>query len=672
MGTLRPTRHGFAHQPALDGLRAIAVAVVVLYHLDYYWFSGGYLGVDTFFVLSGYLITSLIINEQQRNGTINVRAFWVRRFKRLLPAAILLILGVAAYAEFVASSDQFATLRGDSLATLGYVANWRLILANASYFELWSEASPLRHMWSLAIEEQFYVLWPLLMLMLVGRRNGKLGLLLGFCVAGSVASVAAMAYLAEHSDRSRAYYGTDARVHTILIGAALAVILHRRPPTTANALRAVHVAGAFGAVVMGVAFVRLGDNEAIFYYGASPVFALAVTAVIASGVSGDNSPIRRVLHHRPLRWLGDVSYGIYLWHWPMITWLTPSRLGLEGIPLDVVRVGASLGLATLSYYLVERPIRHGTSSNRRTVLVAAIAIIATAAIVIGATRGATSSDMEPTLDGDITVFTPDTTTSVPNSVSTSVPTSLVPDDPGDDLPQPTEESQGVLLTPQTVGLVGDSVADTLAAAFGEAYANDGVTFASVATSGCGVAAGRVTDDNHELIDWADICIEAAVIMQGRLVAEHDPDLVIWHSTWETGNRLEDGVSLTFGTELHDQALMANIEQALNRITVNGSVVVIVLPPPRAISDYEERPDGGPMAHLAEIYRSVADQRDDVQVLDITPIVCPDGPPCAREVDGMVIRPDGGHYSEESAPWLIEKVLPVIRDLRWPAEVVPRR
>ena len=163
MGSTAPTgRHGFAYQPALDGLRGVAVVAVILYHLDYSWMSGGFLGVDTFFVLSGYLITSLLLAEYDTTGLVSLRDFWIRRAKRLLPAALLLLVVVAAYSWLAAPTDRLGTIRGDALATLSYVANWRFILDEASYFELWSEASPLRHMWSLAIEEQFYLLFPLL------------------------------------------------------------------------------------------------------------------------------------------------------------------------------------------------------------------------------------------------------------------------------------------------------------------------------------------------------------------------------------------------------------------------------------------------------------------------------------------------------------------------------
>ena len=267
-------RHGFAYQPALDGLRAIAVLAVIVYHLDYEWMSGGFLGVDTFFVLSGYLITSLLLVEYTSTGTVSLRDFWVRRAKRLLPAALLLLAAVAVYGWLVAPTDRLGTIRGDALATLAYVANWRFILDDASYFELWSEASPLRHMWSLAIEEQFYVLWPLVVLGLLRAGRGRTTVLAVSCLLGAAGSVVLMAVLAD-VDRSRAYFGTDTRAHTILlVGALLAVDAAtgapvRSPDPAPDALYGSGV-GAAAVMVVGAGFVAVSDTgDLAFYRGGS-------------------------------------------------------------------------------------------------------------------------------------------------------------------------------------------------------------------------------------------------------------------------------------------------------------------------------------------------------------------------------------------------------------------
>lgn len=199
----------FGHIPALDGLRAVAVLSVVGYHYGMFGLSGGFLGVDLFFVLSGFLITSLLIAEADSTGRVNLKAFWVRRFKRLMPAAIVTITAVAVWAAFEVDAMQLSSIRADLLATLGYVANWRFIYSGQSYFEQFSLASPVRHAWSLAIEEQFYVVWPVLFAVIYKWRR-KL-ILAGVAAIAAIASAIWMAAIFDPDNISRVYYGTDTR-----------------------------------------------------------------------------------------------------------------------------------------------------------------------------------------------------------------------------------------------------------------------------------------------------------------------------------------------------------------------------------------------------------------------------------------------------------------------------
>jgi peptidoglycan/LPS O-acetylase OafA/YrhL len=210
------SRASFAYRPALDGLRACAVLAVIAYHLGAPWMPGGFLGVDAFFVVSGYLITSLLLHERAVHGRVSLRAFWLRRARRLLPAVLVSLIAVLAAVLVWSSPTQRNTLRVDAMAALAYVANWRFVTSGQSYFDLYSTPSPLRHMWSLAIEEQFYLVWPVVLCVALWlpRRFGKfLGVMLG---AAIVASAFAMAVSARGADVSRAYYGTDTRVHVIL------------------------------------------------------------------------------------------------------------------------------------------------------------------------------------------------------------------------------------------------------------------------------------------------------------------------------------------------------------------------------------------------------------------------------------------------------------------------
>ncbi len=656
-GTTTAERETFAYRPALDGLRAIAVLAVVLYHLDYGWAGGGFLGVDTFFVLSGYLITSLLLVEHRSTGRISISAFWVRRAKRLLPAVILLLGAVAAYAWLVAASDQLGTLRGDALATLAYVANWRFIVDDASYFDLWSEASPLRHMWSLAIEEQFYVAWPIVVAALLHLGRGRPWLLGALCGAGAGASVVALWLLAGDGDRSRAYFGTDTRVHTLLIGALLAIALDRHPVTSPASLRRLHAAGTLAGLLMLAAFVFVSDTGDLFYRGGSPLFAAAVAVVIAAGVTEQASVVRAALDRPTMRWIGQISYGLYLWHWPLIVWLTPARVGVDGVPLDAVRVAATFAAATVSYVAVERPIRHGTFTVRRVAVAVPTALALTAGVVVASTVGATTNPLDEDPDFEIAVAVP----------TTSEPATIAPVD-GDPEGDAIAGELGPTTTTtlrnggiRSVGLVGDSVAGTLAPAFADALPAAGVAFFDAHVHGCGVAAGFTVTEADEPFPWSAECTERVPEVHEQLIGEHDPDLVVWHSTWETADRRVDGTFVEFGTDAGDAAVEAEIDRVLDRLTAAGATVVILAAPPNAPSEFVADPDPSRMLHLTALFRDIAQRRDDLTVLDLNPMVCPGGPPCSPTLDGLTIRPDGGHYSAESAVWLVDQLVPALLD-----------
>src|SRR5271163_2488842 len=223
----RPVR--FSYVPALDGLRAVAVLGVMLYHGGAPLASGGFLGVNIFFVLSGFLITSLLLGEWAKRVSIRLGQFWARRARRLLPALLVMLIGVAIYAKVFATPGEFADLRLDSLSTLFYVANWHFIASGGNYFNLTAQPSPLAHMWSLSIEEQFYIVWPpvALLLLHLGRRlrpSRRLWPLLATAVVGAVASAVDMRLSYQHgASIMRLYEGTDTRCQDILVGATLAI-----------------------------------------------------------------------------------------------------------------------------------------------------------------------------------------------------------------------------------------------------------------------------------------------------------------------------------------------------------------------------------------------------------------------------------------------------------------
>ena len=377
---LPPVSGSHHYMPALDGLRALAVAAVVAYHFGFHWADGGYLGVDFFFVLSGFLITGLLLGELDR-----------RRERR--PALLLVPAGQTAPARRHAAVDRAldllalggpniveSTFKADGLATLFYYANWHLIFTHQSYFTQFQVPSTLRHTWSLAIEEQFYLVWPLLILagFRLGRPSGRVrprhalprstGLLRPVAfwstVVLAMASAIWMIVLyqrAPAANLSRIYYGTDTRAFELLIGAALAMVVTGRPDHAPGTRRLLHLVAPVAAIALGVLWVTAGDeNEnpsAWMFRGGLVLAGLLAAAVIAGVAQPDPGRLGRLLSVRPLRWVGGISYGIYLWHWPVYVLMTDVTTGLDGAALLMARLAATLGAATASFYLLERPFR---------------------------------------------------------------------------------------------------------------------------------------------------------------------------------------------------------------------------------------------------------------------------------------------------------------------------
>jgi peptidoglycan/LPS O-acetylase OafA/YrhL len=366
-----PRRSGFAYQPALDGVRALAVAMVLVFHAGFGWMSGGYVGVSVFFTLSGYLITSLALVEHERTGALDVRAFYGRRIRRLLPASVLCLVAVVALAAggLFAGVDH---LRRDVWAAVIPVYNWVLLSGGRSYADLVSgvgdPASPLDHYWSLAIEEQFYWVWPLALVGLFAlRRRARL-----VAVALMVAAAAAAAPLIHAVWGADAtYWSTPARLGEILVGGLIAVLFHRPALAPGRLPAAVRWLAPAGLVVIVWAAMTWPAGSGPAYVGWLPVFALASGALIV-GLQVD-SPLRRILSVRPIVFVGVISYGIYLFHWPIYAVLDGQRTGLDDAPLFAVRVAVTLAVAVLSFLLFERPIRLARRVRWRTTITAALA-----------------------------------------------------------------------------------------------------------------------------------------------------------------------------------------------------------------------------------------------------------------------------------------------------------
>jgi peptidoglycan/LPS O-acetylase OafA/YrhL len=354
--------------PGLDGLRAIAVLAVIAFHLGFGWAPGGLLGVGIFFTLSGYLITDILLAQLSSRGHIKLGRFWLARARRLLPALFLMLAIVVAWVT-VFGPAQPQQFRDAVVASALYVGNWQLIFGDVSYFARFAPPGPLNHLWSLAIEEQFYILWPFILLLgtkLLRERPLPSGVRPRLAVATlglAFASAILMAALYHPSlDPSRVYYGTDTRACELLFGAALAMVwpswrLSRRIPAGARNL--LDGIGAIGLVAIALMIWQTSQYSSFLYRGGFVLLSIATILVVAA-LAHPACRLGAILGWRPLRWIGVRSYGIYLWHFPIIVLTTPGGVadGHEYLR-EALQLATIIGVSALSWRYVEEPIRHG-------------------------------------------------------------------------------------------------------------------------------------------------------------------------------------------------------------------------------------------------------------------------------------------------------------------------
>ncbi len=646
-----PDRAALPYHPALDGVRALSVLAVIAYHNGYSWAVGGFLGVDAFFVLSGFLITTLLVLEYRRVATVGLVAFWGRRLRRLLPA-LLLVLGFAAiYGSIALRPYEVGRLRWDSVASVFYVTNWRFIASGQSYFDLFSTPSPLRHLWSLAIEEQFYLVWPLVVLGCLRVRRGAVDLLAAVCVVGAVASATAMAVLYDPEQPSRAYYGTDTRAHGLLIGALLALLLLRGGPTRPVTRRMLQG----GTLAAGVAIFwcwHVVDATSAGYYGLGSVgYALAVAVVIAgvmqSGITA------RILGAQPWRGIGQISYGLYLWHWPIIVWLVHWRVGFGGSALVALRLVVTFAAAIASYSLVEQPIRHGRWFPRGSLsarLATPVAVAVMVVVLLGATVGASAPPSYFTGGKPSPCFYPNA------AERRAAQRALARRDAADlrDLPR--------------IAVVGDSVGCSLWPGLAAVQDADGLRYQMGATIACGVVSDHVLASATIPLAPAetDTCNLLARDRRRGAVTPNT-DAVLWMSSWERADLDDDGERAEAGTSRWKDLLTKRMTATLDELTRGGAHVVIVTMPPKTegeIRGLQERPstaDDASYGQLNDLLLAVAAEHpEQVTLVDLAGHVCPGGAPCPRMVDGLVPRGfDGAHFTPQGSVWALEWLLPEI-------------
>ena len=355
----KPFKKNSRYMVGLDSLRGLAILGVILYHINFNWMPGGFLGVTVFFVLSGYLITDILAMEWKRNKRIDLKKFWLSRARRLLPGMLVMLVITLAWITIFHSS-LLEKMRGDSLAALFYVSNWWYIYDN------FNQISPLNHFWSLAVEEQFYVIWPFIISLGLYYIKKQSRMILLICL-GTFASALAMAILYEPGvDPSRIYYGTDTRAFSLLIGAVLALVWPSNRLANKIIPKArfiLDVVGGIALIIILVMFWKTNQYDPFLYKGGMVLLSIA-TALLVANLAHPASRIAQFLRFRPLRWVGIRSYGIYLWHYPILTLTTPKvNAGDFSIIRAILQFLLIILIAQISWKFIEKPIRQGALRN---------------------------------------------------------------------------------------------------------------------------------------------------------------------------------------------------------------------------------------------------------------------------------------------------------------------
>ena len=657
----RPSATGAHRVPGLDGLRAVAVALVVGFHFGLGWLGGGFVGVDVFYVLSGYLITGLLLAEFARRSRIGLARFWLRRARRLLPALLLVLVAVTVMVRFAEPAGMFPGYRMQALSALFYFSNWWQIATSGNYFASTGAVAPLTHTWSLAVEEQFYLVWPLVVLGVLHLCSSfvrGVRVLLALAVVGIVASAAEMAWLFRSgANTTRIYFGTDTHAQSVLVGATLACVLtlvdrrrgrigtdpEARSPATQRLLVGLAVVGL---VVLAAASSLLTGASALTYRGGFLVVSLATAAVVLAVVSVPRGLPARLLASAPLVWIGSISYGIYLWHFPAFVFLDAARTGTHGAVLFAVRCLATVVVAAASFYLVERPVIEGRFwRSAAGVAPAVLAVGAAVVVVVAGTAG-------------------QATAASPGAVAGLVGASAT-----------RAEWQAVHVTSfagsgrrTTVLIVGDSLALTVAvgiAPWAQAY---GIDLGGRSHTGCGVATALPLSDHGTIGDPFPNCPTWPTWWADDVRELHPRVIGLVTGFWEVVDRWYQGRWQHLGDPAFDAYETAQLERAVTLLGSGGATVALFTAP---YFDTGEQPDGDPWPQdsdarvdcLNRIIESVARRHPGrVAVIPLHAFLDPSGT-FTSIIDGKVVRQgDGVHTTLAGGAYLAPKVLPLLAAL----------
>ncbi|MGN6693493.1 MAG: acyltransferase family protein [Aquihabitans sp.] len=613
------------HAPGLDGLRGAAVAAVVVFHAGPpTWMPGGFLGVSLFFTLSGYLITTLVLAEVQRDRSMGLAGFWSRRVRRLIPALLMVVVGVAVMARFVKLGRG---IRGDIIGALTYTTNWLEIARGQAYGDLFRTPSPLVHLWSLAIEEQFYIVLPLAAWALARRaperlrRNLVIGAI-GVTVIGFIATMLT-------NDPTLAYYGTIHRAPEIAIGALLACLT--RPSTDEPPVWLTRV--AFGALALTV-FLWCTSHVSDTWVTSGGLVLFAGLSAILVRTASRPGPVSRVFSVAPLRSLGLISYGLYLYHWPIVVLLSPPRVHLAPVPLFVVRVGIALGLSIASYFLVEQRFRRGWAGTPAGKVIAiglaslAVTLVVSLLIAPAGPKERVVRKPAPAVIDPEDAVTQTTTAEEPGPARLAIV--------GDSVPNWIIRDGGSGLDPERVALI-DGTLEACDGARGNPVARS-TTGALVPTPpGCTGWPSQYPQFFQRADDVAVLMVGGHAVLdrqiEGSFRGPCDPVASKWYEN--------------------------DIQQRLLFLGQYAEHVVLVLPTwADDLAEWIYPTDHIDRMNCVRTVLANAAKAEKADVVDFATYVCPDGPGrCLplRTRDGMHIDPD---KAPAALTWLVDQVLDV--------------
>lgn len=611
-GTSRPApQRARGRYAPLDGVRALAICAVLAFHTDGRWLSGGFLGVDVFFVLSGYLMIGILLPGSGTGLSMPVTQFWLRRARRLAPALLVVVASVVLVNHFLASP--FPDLGSDALAAVFYVTNWWALANGSQYFDQWQPPSPLLQTWSLSIEEQFYLLLPLLLLALRRLRASRGTTVVVFAVLAAVSAGWAMVLHSE--DPLRVYFGSDTRAQALFVGVVLGLLAPRpRVAGLGPASTPRQFTGWFSLVglILLLVMARPWTQE-------MPAWILTLTALLTAALlwallQSESSLLARMFSHPWLLWIGGISYALYLWHWPVFLWIQARRETPIGAQVWAILV--SVLLAWLTTRFLERPIRgprFAALPVPRQWLTIALAISLTIALAL-----------------------------LPSPGSARGP---------DESQWPAEQN-----LPSSIALFGDSTAYTAANGFPQdRYSR--VRYLTMTPLGCGIRNRRL---EREDLDAAKPECDGWEARWTSKMSEFKPEsTILMENVWELFDVVRDGQSYAPGSPEYNDVVSAAVAKTLDIITPRdgGPVFVLGVPCQEPVVEMYQGvlDDAGRRQALNAILRGEIAKRPNAHFIDLEPLLCsPTG--SLNEINGVQLRHDGVHWSEQGRPYLWAYIL----------------